>query len=118
MSRGPPQRGTASSLADILSAVADERRRAVLDVLDRTDEEAIPFDTLSDRVVELVSDGDDEPGADHRQRVHATLHHTHLPKLAASGLVVYDTDAMTVTRVDSPRERQLRTLLESYERSE
>jgi len=118
MTTGPPQSETAASLDALLSAVAHERRRAVLNVLNGADEETIAFDTLTERVAELDSDGDEESDDGHRQRVRTTLHHSHLPKLVACGLVAYDTDAMTVRKVDSRWKRQLRTVLESHERGE
>lgn len=117
MTTGQPRDELFVSLDTVLAAVADEQRRAVLTVLDRTDEGAIPFETLASRVAALVRDGE-VPEAEHKQRVRTSLHHSHLPKLAACGLVAYDADAMTVRKGDSRLRRQLRTALESYEQWE
>lgn len=82
---------TATDVDATLSAVADDHRRAVLRSLAESDESALSLDGLVDRVAERVDDG--EPSTDAReQRLRTTLHHTHLPKLAACGLVVHDAE--------------------------
>lgn len=75
------------SLDVAFDALADPHRRAVLAVLDR---QAGPLPV--DAVVEAVVD---RTGG-HHCRVAATLHHAHLPKLDAAGLVTYDDEACTV----------------------
>lgn len=71
--------------------LAASERRAVLDVLaDR--QEPIDLTTLASAVADRV----DAPTASSERAVKATLHHCHLPKLAAAGVVEYDTDAAVV----------------------
>ena len=75
----------------------NRRRRHVLAFLsDRRS--AVTLDEIADAVASGVSPtGFDEPSAEFRTRVAATLHHVHLPKLADAGVVSYDTEAKTVT---------------------
>jgi len=66
--------------------LADEERRAVIDVLDdRTG--AVSMSDLADDVAR-ESDGDSD-----RRNVEIQLHHTHLPMFEDAGLVAYDRDA-------------------------
>lgn len=75
------------SLDVAFDVLAEPRRRAVLAVLDRRPG-PLPLDTVVEAVVETT-------GGQHR-RTAAALHHVHLPKLGAAGLVAYDRDARTV----------------------
>lgn len=63
----------------------ERRRRAVASLLDRGG----PIG-LEDLVQRLLPDGDTE--APTAERLTVELHHVHLPKLAAVGLVEYDAD--------------------------
>lgn len=69
---------TASGLDTYLEILADERRRQVIQRL-RTDGDS----TLE----ELATSVDGE----HAERLADDLHHNHLPRLAAHGIVEYDT---------------------------
>lgn len=75
----------------VLSALANEHRRAVLRSLNQTEGAAMQVSALVDQVAERVLDGE-SPDDDHRQRVHTALHHIHLPKLEACGMIVRDTE--------------------------
>lgn len=99
----------------VLSAVASERRRAALRVLADADGGELDFDTLVDRVVERLREDDGEPVLDYRQRVRTELHHSHLPKLEACGLVVYNTETKRVRDVTGELGRELLTVVDSYE---
>lgn len=100
----------------VLSAVANEHRRVVLRALDQADEETMAVGTLVDRVAEQVRADDGERlGDEHRERVHTALYHVHLPKLEASGMVVHDTQVGQVRDVTGELERDLLTVVESYE---
>ncbi|MEF8779216.1 MAG: hypothetical protein V5A46_00885 [Haloferacaceae archaeon] len=103
----------------VLSAVADERRRAVLDALDNASEKTLEFDALVDRVADRVRDGDSDRASDeHRQRVRIALHHTHLPKLKAARIVDHETETGHVQFVGGELERDLLALIEQYEAHE
>lgn len=70
-----------------LDAMADPHRRAVLAELGRQ-AGPLPVESVVEAVAERTGSGTD--------CVAATLHHTHLPKLDAAGLVTYDDEARTV----------------------
>lgn len=96
------------SLDETLAALADARRRAVLQFLDAQ------ADGVAS-VAELVRHLDAQQRATGREqaaapeRVEAELHHTHLPKLADHGLVEYDLQSGRVTyQPDETTERLLR----------
>ena len=72
--------------------LADDQRRAVIDVLaDRQ----LPVE-LSDLASAVAAREAPPEGADPVDRVTILLHHTHLPKLAGSGVLTYDPDAHRV----------------------
>jgi hypothetical protein len=85
-----------------VDAVADATRRDVLSALD-----AAP----SEDAVLPVSDTVAPADVARTERMQILLHHVHLPKLSASGLVTWDRDAGTVSR--GPRFDQVRPLLRS-----
>jgi hypothetical protein len=83
----------------VLEGLADERRRIVLGVLEGRDE---PIDrrTLAREVADTESRVDSTP--DSVDEVVVSLHHLHLPKLDAVGLLEYDADAGTVAYEGHP----------------
>lgn len=88
----------------MLSALANDRRRAVFQVLTTTDDLPIGFDALSDAVADLVCENDTtSPTAKQKQNVRAELHHVHLPKLDEHGLLTYEADEMQITTGDTRR---------------
>jgi len=97
----------------ILSIVASEHRRAVLNVLDNASEKTLGYDTLVARVADRVRDEDAERVSDeHRQRVRIALHHAHLPKLEAARIIDYEAESGRVQFVGGELERELLTLVE------
>lgn len=99
------RRPTADS---VLRALADDRRRAVLSFLRGRDE---PVDV--ERVAAHLAAGTDED----RAALHRELHHAHLPKLDASGLVAYDPVAGSVAlREPGTDAGSLNTLLTEADR--
>ncbi|WP_276257842.1 DUF7344 domain-containing protein [Haloglomus litoreum] len=100
----------------ILSAVANEHRRAILNSLDNAPGKALEYDALVDCVADRVRDEDAERAShEHRQRVRIALHHIHLPKLDAAGIVDYETEAGNVQFVGGELERDLLTLVGSHD---
>lgn len=101
----------------VLSAVADEHRRAVLRSLNQTDQNEMDVDALADLVAERVRNG--EPSDDeHRRRIHIALHHIHLPKLEACGMILYDTETKQVRNVTGELSQRLLSVVEPYEARE
>jgi|AntRauTorcE11898_2_1112593.scaffolds.fasta_scaffold29621_2 DNA-binding transcriptional ArsR family regulator len=118
MTVNAPSLGTESAVAPdaVLSAVANEQRRAVLRVLDDSDEEGLTFQTLVDRVADHVRADDVESIPEtHRQRVRTALYHSHLPKLEACGMVVHETDTNRVKNTTGELGRELLTVVEPHE---
>lgn len=108
--------GTSVPSDEVLSAIANEQRRAVLRELDHTDGNAMAFDTLADHVAAQVrADDGGRLADDHRERVRAALHHIHLPKLDACGIIVHDTETMQVRSVSGELGRELLTVVESHD---
>jgi len=100
----------------ILSAVANEHRRATINALDNASEKTLEYDALVDRVAEWVRNEDPRQESDeHRQRVRIALHHTHLPKLEEARIIDYEADTGHVQFVGGELERNLLTLVEPYD---
>lgn len=72
---------------DVISCLADERRRSVIDALETNGEM-----DLDDLAREVSRRADDESTDD----VLVDLHHLHVPKLADAGIVDYDPDEKRV----------------------
>jgi len=100
----------------ILSAVADEHRRAILDALDNASEKTLEYDVLVDRVANRVRDEDAKRESDeHRQRVRIALHHTHLPKLEEARIIDYETETGYIQFIGGELEQKILTLVEPYD---
>lgn len=106
------ERGQSNPLDEILSMVAHEQRRVVLRILTHTDEDAVTVSALTEQVAEQLQNGD-LPDDDHRQRVRTALHHIHLPKLDACGMIVHDTETNLVRDGTGKQSRKLLAALES-----
>ncbi|WP_449421051.1 DUF7344 domain-containing protein [Salinadaptatus halalkaliphilus] len=103
----------------ILSAVADEHRRAILNALNTSFEETLEYDVLVDHVADRVRDEDAKRESDeHRQRVRIALRHTHLPKLEEARIIDYETETGQIQFVGGELERDLLTLVEPYDGNE
>lgn len=98
----------------VLSALADERRRAILRSLDRHDGDAADLDALVDDIHDAVRDEGASPDAE-RQEIRIRLHHVDLPKLEAAGLIEYDADAKRVRGAENAFARQLRSVVDESE---
>jgi len=86
-------------------ALSHERRRTVLHTL-ACESTPIELRTLSKAVATREQTGDTKPiPAELLKQVHASLYHTHLPKLADHGLVTFDPESKTVESVDDAVKR-------------
>lgn len=76
----------------VFEVLANERRRHLLDYLLATDGSVTLADAADEVAVrEFDSSLADVPAEDVK-RIYMSLYHTHVPKLAAFGAVVYDQD--------------------------
>ncbi|MFC6767293.1 DUF7344 domain-containing protein [Natrinema soli] len=99
----------ADAVDTVMDLLANRRRRAVLQYLEEVDGSA----TLTELAVEIAAqEAGSEPNAisDHgaisardRRAVRISLHHTHIPKLAAAEAIDYDTATETVALRDRGR---------------
>lgn len=92
---------------DVVASVVDERRSTVLAVLDARDE---PMDRSELAREVAVREGDGAASAEAVDSLHTELHHVHLPKLSAAGLVEYDAESGTVTYDGHPQLPRTATL--------
>jgi DNA-binding transcriptional ArsR family regulator len=90
-----------TAIDDVLGALTDERRRAVLmAICERPG--ATDVSALAERVADRLTperSGTASDGTVHRLRV--SLVHQHLPKLYAAGLVEYDIENQRVEATDA-----------------
>ncbi|MFT4885674.1 MAG: hypothetical protein ACI8U4_003201 [Natronomonas sp.] len=112
----PPMTGSEQSATvdAIVSAVADEHRRATLRLLNHAETGTMDLDALADRVAEHVETAD-RSEEDHRHRVRIALHQVHLPKLDAYGMVRYDPETKEARSVSDELSEELLAVLESYD---
>lgn len=99
-----------TSLDERLRVLADRRRRELLGELRGGSDETAAIDAVVDRLhsARPVAAGERDAA---RERLAIELHHVHLPKLAAVGVVAYDTDRGTIEyRPDEQVERILDVL--------
>ncbi len=100
----------------VLSAVANDHRRAILNALDKASEKTLEFDVLVDRVADRVRNEDaNRESEEHRQRVRIALHHTHLPKLDEARILDYEAETGNVQFVGGELEQKILTLVEPYD---
>ena len=113
-SSGSSERERLVSSDAVLSAVADEHRRAILTAVNNAPEKTLEYDVLVDCVADRVRNEGTNWGPDeHRQRVRIALHHTHLPKLEEAQIIDYDAETRHVQFVGGELERELLALLTS-----
>lgn len=89
------QEASASERQNRLDVVCHPRRRAILAVLNEQ-REPLSVPELAKRVAATEAEKSVvDVTADEQQRVHVSLYHVHLPKVAATNLVAYDREAET-----------------------
>jgi len=112
---GSSGRERSISLDTIMSVVANEHRRAILNALDNAPDKKLTYDLLVDRVADQVRDGDaNRESAEQRQRVRIALTHTHLPKLEEARIIDYETETGHIQFTGGELERDLLALVEPY----
>jgi len=79
-----------SSLDDLFRALAASRRRAVCRYFESTGDDVADVADLVDFVVGEERGARTDDPSEHRAEVAVGLHHVHLPRLDAAGLVEYD----------------------------
>ncbi len=113
---GSSGHGRSISPDTILSVVANEHRRAVLDAVTSASEKTLAYDALVDRVADRVRVEGAKRGSDeHRQRVRIGLRHTHLPKLEEARIIDYKHETGHVRFVGGELEQKILTLVEPYD---
>ncbi|WP_436908949.1 ArsR/SmtB family transcription factor [Halosimplex marinum] len=86
---------------ELLTAVADPKRRKILRYLRDTDEEVISVEELTDA---LADDCDTAAG---RDQFRISSQHVHLPKLADAGILAFDPRSGTVRYAGNERVAKL-----------
>jgi hypothetical protein len=96
------------TLDQLFRLLADRHRRYTLYYLDETDSDVVTLEEMADYVTERVETnaGDHESRSDARRRVRVGLHHNHLPKLSATGLIDYDARTRTIRNWGEPSPMQ------------
>jgi hypothetical protein len=103
----------------VLSVVANEHRRAILNALDSASEKTLAYDTLVERVADRIQSKDATRESDeHRQHIRIALHHTHLPKLEEAQIINYEAETGHIQFVGGELEQQILTLVEPYDSHE
>lgn len=98
----------------VLSALAHEHRRVVLRSLNRVEGETMNVSALVDQVADRLRSGS-LPADVNRQGIHIALHHVHLPKLEACGMIVRDAETKHVRSVTDGLTRELLSVIDSHE---
>jgi len=115
---GGAERERPVSTDQILSAVGNDYRRAILDSLDSASDKTLAYETLVDRVADKMRTEGPPRADEHRQRVRIALYHTHLPKLEAARIVDYDVETGTVRFVGGELEQDLLALVGPHDGNE
>lgn len=99
----------------ILSALANEHRRAILSALENAPEMTLDYELLVDLVATRVwTEGGNRSSDEHRQGIRTALHHTHLPILHEARIVDYEDETGNIQFVGGELERVLLKLIDSY----
>lgn len=82
--------------ADIFEVLVDDRRRYLLHYLSQQ-----VGGVVLGELAEQIAIWEDNPTREHYERILVSLHHTQLPKLTDAGLITYESDSETVTRLEA-----------------
>ena len=109
--------GEGPSRDEIFSALSNARRRNVITYLHEHDGEDARVRDISEQLAAWENDLDvGEVTYKQRKRVYTALHQSHLPKLAASGFIDYESDRGLVSLTEESR--QLEVYLEVVSENE
>lgn len=89
-----------AALDDVLLILATERRRRILAAICET-ADAMAVSTaerVADRLTSVCPESASDVGI---PRIRVASNHQHLPRVAAAGLVEYDTRSRTVRKIDA-----------------
>lgn len=111
----PAQVGSARERDQVYRALADERRRGVLAILENADAPLAVADLALEIARREHDDGVSDESYETAEQLRISLYHCHLPKLADAGLVDYDTDRQLVTLSDEPTADDLASRLVTAE---
>jgi len=95
--------GVVETETEFHDALANERRRRALTALREADEPLLLTDLARDVAQRETSDGTGRPADETVQRCRISLYHSHLPKLAAAGLLTFDADEKEAVLTDDGR---------------
>ncbi|WP_436909265.1 DUF7344 domain-containing protein [Halosimplex marinum] len=85
----------------VYDALADERRRLVVRLLDDADA-ALTVEELAERMVEREGGGSGDPGNEADiARLRTSLYHVHVPKLSDAGVVRFSPEQRRVRLTES-----------------
>lgn len=115
----PAEREKPISTDMLLSAVANDHRRAILHSLNGASDRTVEYDALVDSVADRVGDENAEGVSDkQRQHIRLALHHTHLPKLVEARMIDYEADTGLVQFVGGDLEQDILTMVEANDADE
>lgn len=80
---------------EVFELLANHRRRYVLHYLRLAESNVTEFEPLIEWVVDHLDD-QNAPREEQYEQLETSLHHVHLPQLAASGVVDYDWRSRTI----------------------
>lgn len=83
--------------------VSHAYRRALVECLVGREGGVALADAAADVAARNLDGGDGEPCHDERRDVYAALHHSHVPKLAAEGIVAHDRERNVVSLTERGR---------------
>ena len=110
MTTNTPSDSATAPPEELFDAVASEHRQVALRAIAATEDRPIELEHLAERVAGELHVGG--PTMTEAERVRIALHHNHLPKLEATGLIQYDADAKTVDVVGDGLDQRILALIE------
>ena len=110
MTTNTPSDSATAPPEELFAAVASEHRQVAIRAIAATEDRPIELEHLAERVAGELHVGG--PTMTEAERVRIALHHNHLPKLEATGLIQYDADAKTVDVAGNGLDRQILELIE------
>ncbi|UWG48502.1 putative trancriptional regulator, ArsR family [Halanaeroarchaeum sp. HSR-CO] len=104
-----PGSGPSSIDDEVVSAVANEKRRRILQTLARSGDQTVSVDEVVEALDEHIGDHPDD-----RHHLAVALHHVHLPQLESVGLV-HRPEKKRVRLADEQATEEVLDLIESFD---